>query len=77
MINQQLDWLRFERVEGPAAEAGTWRKGGKSPLPAQVLAYLSEELEVTPAKAMSEADVERLRALGYLGPAPPSPESPR
>jgi arylsulfatase A-like enzyme len=75
--DQQLDWLRFERVEGPAAEAGTWRKGGKSPLPAQVLAYLSEELEVTPAKAMSEADVERLRALGYLGPAPPSPESPR
>ena len=77
---QRLDWQRFERVERPVAEASRWRKGGESPLPAQVLSYLSKEVDVTPARAMSEADIERLRALGYLPPAASpagSPESTR
>ena len=40
---QRLDWQRFERVERPVAEASRWRKGGESPLPAQVLSYLSSQ----------------------------------
>jgi hypothetical protein len=68
---QQLEWRRFERVDG-ASNAAEWRKTDESRLPAQILAYLSEEQRVIPAKEMSQTDVERLRALGYLAPDPPS-----
>ncbi|MEE2673862.1 MAG: sulfatase [Myxococcota bacterium] len=58
------DWQRFERVEGG------WRKSAASPLPPAIRDYLSSAVAHVPAHAMSDEDVERLRALGYLPPAP-------
>ncbi len=55
---------RFERVEGG------WRKSAASPLPPAIHGYLASAVTPVPAHAMSDEDVERLRALGYLPPAP-------
>ena len=58
-----LDWQRFERVEGG------WRKSAASPLPSAIRGYLASAVPPVPAHAMSDEDIERLRALGYLSPA--------
>jgi arylsulfatase A-like enzyme len=74
---QRLAWQRFERVEGSGKEGRSWRKSGETALPGSVLRYLSNELDVMMAGAMSKADIERLRALGYLPPAAAPAESLR
>ncbi len=69
---QQLDWQHYERT----APTGDFRKiRGQMPLAPEIVDYLAAEVPVVPAHAMSDADVERLRALGYLPPAlvPDSP----
>jgi hypothetical protein len=68
VVRPDLDWQRYERVESPDGSI-SWPKGPDSELPASVASYLSEAVEIVPAHAMSEADLERLRALGYLPPA--------
>lgn len=54
---------RFERSEGG------WKKSDAASPPAAIREYLSSAVELVPAHAMSDEDVERLRALGYLPPA--------
>ena len=52
-------------------EAGRWRRagdGGEEPFEAAIRSYLSSEVDVVPALPMSDEDVARLRALGYLPP---------
>ncbi len=65
----QLDWQRFERVEGG------WRKAAESPLPSAVRAYVASEVTPVPAHVMSDEDLERLRALGYLPPLSGQPRA--
>jgi arylsulfatase A-like enzyme len=68
-LPQGLRWQRHERVAAPDGEVD-WPKGPEVELPSELRAYLSTAaVEVVPAHAMSEADIERLRALGYLPPA--------
>jgi hypothetical protein len=68
---QKLEWQRYDRVASEeASSAAGWRKaGGAAALSPEVVRYLSSEAPVVAAHAMSESDVERLRALGYLPPA--------
>jgi arylsulfatase A-like enzyme len=61
--DRPLEVQRFERV------AGGWRKTATEPLPSSIRDYLSAEEIAVPAHAMSDEDIERLRALGYLPPA--------
>jgi len=54
--------VRFQRSrEG-------WEKSGAASLSPAIRAYLSSAVAPVPADAMSDEDVERLRALGYLPP---------
>ena len=56
------DWQRYQQ------QGDGWRKAPEPPLPAEIHRYLARAVEAVPAHAMSDADVERLRALGYLPP---------
>jgi arylsulfatase A-like enzyme len=72
---QRLVWMRFERMSAPASEPARWRPRDDVELPASILAYISDTVDVIPALAMSDADVERLRALGYLPATSPELDS--
>jgi hypothetical protein len=65
---QKLAWQRFDRTHSTGALADTVTKRDGTLLPADVVAYLSAETPLVPALPMSDFDVERLRALGYLEP---------
>jgi arylsulfatase A-like enzyme len=59
-----LQWAAYERDA-----TGAWRKApDPAQLPPAITDYLAAEIPVVPAHAMSDEDVERLRALGYLPP---------
>ena len=63
-IESRLDWLVFRR-----GEAGRWLRDKNSPpLRREVLDYLKAEVPIVPAHRMSDEDLARLRALGYLPP---------
>jgi arylsulfatase A-like enzyme len=62
---RELDWQRRERQDD-----GFHKTDGPE-LPDEIRAYLAREVETVPAHAMSEQDLERLRALGYLPPRSP------
>lgn len=62
MVGDAMDWQRYQR------EADDWRKTAGPPLPLEVRRYLADSVPTVPALAMSERDLERLRALGYLPP---------
>ncbi|MBW2274151.1 MAG: sulfatase [Deltaproteobacteria bacterium] len=67
-----LQWAAYER-----GADGAWRKAPDPPrLPAAITEYLAAEVPVVPAHAMSNEDIERLRALGYLPPSEEMLESP-
>ena len=57
-----LEPRRFERSKDG------WKKSDAASLPAAVHEYLSSAVKPLPAHAMSDEDLERLRALGYLPP---------
>jgi hypothetical protein len=62
--DRELEWSAYEREAG-----GAWRSAPDPPeLPPEITQYLAGELPVTPAHKMSDDDIERLRALGYLPP---------
>jgi hypothetical protein len=65
---QTLAWQRFDRIDSTGADLDTVTKRDGTLLPADVVAYLSAQAPLVPALAMSDVDVERLRALGYLEP---------
>jgi len=59
-----LDWQRWE-----ADDAGGWRRSDDpAQLDAEIARYLASAAAVEPALPMSDEDISRLRALGYLPP---------
>jgi len=82
----ELVWQRYERVGPPGragggaagSESAAWKKAQQSGavLSEEIVAYLSAEVPLAPALAMSDDDVARLRALGYLPPEPARTEEP-
>jgi arylsulfatase A-like enzyme len=64
---QRLDWQRFDKVLSDGRVS--WQKRPDARLPDAVRDYVSREVSPVAARAMSDEDVERLRALGYLPPA--------
>jgi arylsulfatase len=56
------DWQRYRR------EGGAWRKVPEPKLPPEIRSYVESAVQTVPAHAMSDDDVARLRALGYLPP---------
>lgn len=82
---EDLVWQRFGRVEALDGQGGKevrgkgprWESVGRGSLLAdEIVAYLSAAEPLVPALAMSEADVARLRALGYLPPQTTDTEDP-
>jgi arylsulfatase A-like enzyme len=69
---QPLAWQRFDWVGEPGGLAQPARSAARKRelplLPSEIVAYLSAEVPLVAASAMTEGDLERLRALGYLAP---------
>ncbi len=64
VFGEGLDWQRYQR------DGRGFRKVDEPKLPSDIDRYLAREVEPVPARAMSDQDLERLRALGYLPPDP-------
>jgi arylsulfatase A-like enzyme len=66
VVESQLMWDVFR-----LGDEGGWHRAESRPsLRPEILTYLKAEVPLVPAHAMSDEDIARLRALGYLPPDP-------